>query len=200
MIGGRRVDHVLDDLAFLEYRLADVRVSPEVTLDEPDIIWIQDGPKWLTYDGRRVTFTGTGRPGRSRRSSSPCSRSSWRVGLHPSHGAAVNYRGRTFLFLGGEGNHGKTMCLIEAGVRGARQVSSETTVIDEDGAPSMGSKEVFLRKRTEGTERSDKAAPNKGVVRFWGELPSWELYTEPGTSISSSSRCSTATSTRRSTR
>ena len=71
---------------------------------------------------------------------------------------------------------GKTMCLIEAGVRGARQVSSETTVIDEDGRAVMGSKDVFLRKRTEGTERSDKAAPNKGVVRFWGELPSWELY------------------------
>ena len=35
---------------------------------------------------------------------------------------------------------------------------------------------MFLRTRSEGTERSDKAAPNKGVVRFWGELPSWELY------------------------
>ncbi len=98
------------------------------------------------------------------------------VGLHPSHGVAVNYRGRTFPFLGGEGNRGKTMCLIEAGVRGARQVSSETTVIDEDGRAVMGSRDVFLRKRSEGTERSDKAAPNKGVVRFWGELPSWELY------------------------
>ena len=40
------------------------------------------------------------------------------VGLHPSHSAAVNYRGKTFLFLGGESNHGKSMGLIEAGVRG----------------------------------------------------------------------------------
>ena len=39
------------------------------------------------------------------------------VGLHPSHSAAVNYKGRTLLFLGGESNHGKSMGLIEAGVR-----------------------------------------------------------------------------------
>lgn len=40
----------------------------------------------------------------------------------------------------------------------------------------MGSVDTFLRKRTEGTERSDKAAPNKGVEKFWGEMPAWEMY------------------------
>jgi hypothetical protein len=68
------------------------------------------------------------------------------------------------------------MGLIEAGVRGALQVASETTVIDEDGRAVMGSVDTFLRKRTEGTERSDKAAPNKGVEKFWGEMPSWGMY------------------------
>jgi len=29
-------EHVLDDLSFLNYRLADVRISPEVTLAEPE--------------------------------------------------------------------------------------------------------------------------------------------------------------------
>jgi len=98
------------------------------------------------------------------------------VGLHPSHSAAVHYRGRTLLFLGGESNHGKSMGLIEAGRRGALQVASETTVIDEDGRAVMGSVDTFLRKRTEGTERSDKAAPNKGVEKFWGDMPTWGMY------------------------
>ena len=177
VIGGAPRDHVLDDLAFLEYRLADVRVSAEATLDEPDIVWVQDGPKAVTHVGRRVTFTGDWAAGPLQKVIvAVLALKLEDVGLHASHGVAVNYRGRTFPFLGGEGNRGKTMCLIEAGVRGARQVSSETTVIDEDGRAVMGSKDVFLRTRSEGTERSDKAAPNKGVVRFWGELPSWELY------------------------
>jgi len=80
------------------------------------------------------------------------------------------------LFLGGESNHGKSMGLIEAGVRGALQVASETTVISEDGRAVMGSVDAFLRKRTEGTERSDKAAPNRGVEKFWGEMPSWGFF------------------------
>ena len=40
----------------------------------------------------------------------------------------------------------------------------------------MGSVDAFLVKRTEGTERSDKAAPNRGVEKFWGEMPSWSFY------------------------
>ena len=101
------------------------------------------------------------------------------VGLHPFHAAAVRYRGTTIVFLGGESNHGKSMGLIEAGRRGGLQVASETSVIDEDGVVVRGSEQVFLLKRTEGTERADKAAPNKGVEKFWGEMPTWDLYPEP---------------------
>ena len=68
------------------------------------------------------------------------------------------------------------MGLIEAGVRGALQVASETTIIADDGRAVAGSVDTFLVKRTEGTERSDKAAPNKGVEKFWGEMPSWGMY------------------------
>jgi hypothetical protein len=175
--GGGPREHVLDDLDFLNYRLADVRISPQVTLSEPDIVWQQDGQKDVTYDGRAVTFSGPWPAG-------PLQKVIVAVlalrmedaGLHPSHSAAVHYRGRTLLFLGGESNHGKSMGLIEAGRRGALQVASETTVIDEDGRAVMGSVDTFLRKRTEGTERSDKAAPNKGVEKFWGEMPTWGMY------------------------
>ncbi len=47
--GGEPREHVLDDLNFLNYRLADVRISPAVTLAEPDIVWRQDGEKGLAF-------------------------------------------------------------------------------------------------------------------------------------------------------
>lgn len=175
--GGEPREHVLDDLNFLNYRLADVRISPEVTLADPDIVWRQDGPKDVSYDGRTVTFTGSWPAGPLQKVIvAVLALRMEAVGLHPSHSAAVHYRGKTLLFLGGESNHGKSMGLIEAGRRGALQVASETTVISEDGRAVMGSVDVFLRKRTEGTERSDKAAPNKGVEKFWGEMPSWGMH------------------------
>jgi len=176
--GGTPRDHVLDDLTFLNYRLADVRISPEITLAAPDIVWHQDGEKAVRYDGRTVTFTGPWPAGPLQKVIvSVLALRMEDVGLHPSHSAAVQYRGKTFLFLGGESNHGKSMGLIEAGVRGGLQVASETTVISEDGRAVMGSVEPFLVKRTEGTERSDKAAPNKGVEKFWGPvMPTWGMY------------------------
>jgi hypothetical protein len=175
--GGQPRPHVLDDLTFLNYRLADVRISPEVTLDAPDIVWNRDGAKDVAYDGRIVRFTGDWPAGPIQKVIvAVLALRMEAVGLHPSHSAAVNYRGRTFLFLGGESNHGKSMGLIEAGLRGGLQVASETTVIDEAGRAVMGSVAPFLVKRTEGTERSDKAAPNKGVEKFWGEMPTWGMY------------------------
>jgi hypothetical protein len=178
--GAQPREHVLDDLAFLDYRLADVRISPEVTLAAPDIVWHQEGEKAVRYDGRTVTFTGSWPAGPLQKTIvAVLALRMEAVGLHPSHSAAVQYRGKTFLFLGGESNHGKSMGLIEAGVRGALQVASETTVISEDGRAVMGSVAPFLVRRTEGTERSDKAAPNRGVEKFWGEMPTWQLYQGP---------------------
>ena len=182
--GGGPRDHVLDDLTFLDYRLADVRISPEVTLDAPDIVWRQDGEKAIRYDGRTVTFTGPWPAGPLQKVIvAVLALRMEAVGLHPSHSAAVHYRDRTFLFLGGESNHGKSMGLIEAGARGGLQVASETTVISEDGRAVMGSVEPFLVKRTEGTERSDKAAPNRGVEKFWGAMPTWGMYEGTGPDI-----------------
>ena len=62
----------------------------------------------------------------------------------------------------------------------------------------MGSKSVFLKKRTEGTERADKAAPERGVEKFFGDMPTWEQFDDAGAGRRRR-WCppSTATSTRR---
>jgi hypothetical protein len=180
VVGGEPREHVLDDMAFMNYRLADVRVSNDVTLSEPDILWRVDGAKDVHWDGRRMTFTGAWPAGPIQKVIvAVLALRMETIGLHPFHASAVRYRDRTVLFLGGESNHGKSMGQIEACRRGALLVSTETTVIDEDGRAVLGSKAPFLKKRTEGTERADKAAPEAGAAKFFGSMPTWELYTEP---------------------
>jgi hypothetical protein len=180
VLGGEPREHVLDDMSFMNYRLADVQIAPSVTVSEPDIVWRVDGPKDVTYDGRQMTFTGAWPAGPIQKSIvALLALRLEAVGLHPFHASAVRYRDRTILFLGGESNHGKSMGQIEACRRGALLVSTETTVIDADGRAVMGSKSPFLKKRTEGTERADKAAPEAGAAKFFGTMPTWELYTEP---------------------
>jgi len=178
--GSTPLEHVLDDMNFLNYRLADVRISPDITLPEPDITWDQDGAKAISYDGRAMRFQGPWPAGPIQKVIvTMLALRMEHVGHHPFHASAVRYRDRTILFLGGESNHGKSMGQIEACRRGALLVSTETTVIDEAGTVVAGSKEPFLKKRTVGTERSDKAAPERGVQKFWDVMPTWELFTEP---------------------
>jgi hypothetical protein len=178
--GAEPREHVLDGMDFLNYRLADVRISPQVTLGEPDIVWRQDGAKDISYDGRRMTLHGPWPAGPIQKIVvAMLALRMDEAGLHPFHASAVRYRDRTVLFLGGESNHGKTMGQIEACRRGALLVSTETTVIDEAGRAVLGSKQPFLKRRTEGTERADKAAPEAGVRRFFGALPDWEIWLEP---------------------
>jgi hypothetical protein len=151
-----------------------------VTLAEPDIVWLQERPKSIAYDGRRMVFEGAWPAGPIQKVIvALLALRMEAVGLHPFHASAVRYRSQTVMFLGGESNHGKSMGQIEACRRGALLVSTETTVVDEAGRAVMGSKSAFLKKRTEGTERADKAAPERGVEKFFGAMPTWELYTEP---------------------
>ena len=180
VLGDQPRDHVLDDMSFLNYRLADVRVADDVMLEAADLVWRQDGEKAVGYDGRRMVFTGDWPAGPIQKAI--VSLLALRLeagGLHPFHASAVRYRDRTILFLGGESNHGKTMGQLEACRRGARLVSTETTVIDEAGRAVMGSKHPFVKRRTEGTERADKAAPEAGVALFFGDMPTWELEPLP---------------------
>jgi hypothetical protein len=177
--GDEPVEHVLDDMSFLNYRLADVQLA-ESTLSDADVVWWQEGPKGIEYDGRRMIFTGPWSAGPIQKVVvALLALRMESAGLHPFHAAAVRYRDRTVLFLGGESNHGKSMGQIEACRRGALLVSTETTVIDEAGRAVLGSKSAFLKKRTEGTERADKAAPEAAVDKFFGAMPSWEVWTEP---------------------
>ncbi len=175
VLGGEPRDHVLEDMNFLNYRLADVRLSPEVTLSRPDIVWQRHGDKSIGYDGQAITFTGPWPAGPLQKVVvAMLALRMEAAGLHPFHASAVRYRDRTIMFLGGESNHGKSMGQIEACRRGGLLVSTETTVVDEDGTAVMGSKDVFIKKRAEGTERADKAAPTRGVEKFFGEMPTWE--------------------------
>ena len=180
--GSEPIEHVLDDMSFLNYRLADVRISTETSRPEPDIVWRQDAARSISYDGRVMTFGGPWPAGPIQKVVvAMLALRMESVGLHPFHASAVRYRDRTILFLGGESNHGKSMGQIEACRRGALLVSTETTVIDDAGRVVVGSKQPFLKRRTEGTERVDKAAPDVGVQKFFGSLPGWQTYTEPST-------------------
>ena len=181
VVGTDLPEHVLEDMNFLNYRLAAVKLEPEVTLEGPDIVWNRDDPyKSVSWDGSRMHFDGDWAPG-------PLQKAIVTVlalrmearGLHPFHSSAVRYQDKTVLFLGGESNHGKSMGQIEACRRGGKLVSTETTVIDDHGTVVMGSKTVFIKSRAKGTERADKAAPTRGVEKFFGEMPTWEDYDEP---------------------
>jgi hypothetical protein len=178
--GGEPLEHVLDDLNFLNYRLADVRISPQVSLRRADIAWYRDREKSIAYDGQTMTFEGPWPAGPIQKVIVAMLALRLEAeGLHPFHASAVRYRGKTVMFLGGESNHGKSMGQIEACRRGALLVSTETTVVNDAGMAVKGSKEPFIKKRTEGTERADKAAPEAGVAKFFGGMPTWELYTDP---------------------
>jgi hypothetical protein len=180
VFGPTPVDHVLEDMNFLNYRLAAVNIEPEVTLPDPDIVWNQDETKGISYDGKTMTFTGDWAAGPLQKVVVTMLALKMEAeGLHPFHAASVRYQDKTILFLGGESNHGKSMGQIEACRRGGLLVSTETTVINEEGLAVMGSKDVFLKKRAKGTERADKAAPNKGVEKFFGAMPTWDDYDEP---------------------
>ena len=184
--GARPIEHVLDDMSFLNYRLADVRISPETSHPEPDIVWRQDAARSISYDGRVMTFGGPWPAGPIQKVVvAMLALRMESVGLHPFHASAVRYRDRTILFLGGESNHGKSMGQIEACRRGALLVSTETTVIDDAGRVVVGSKQPFLKRRTEGTERVDKAAPDVGCLRcqfVYRLYENWEIerFFHPG--------------------
>jgi hypothetical protein len=178
--GAHLPEHALDDMGFLNYRLADVRIEPVVTVDRPDIVWDQGGEQSIRYDGRTMMLTGNWASGPLQKVA--VSMLALRLedkGLHPFHASAVRYREKTLMFLGGESNHGKSMCQIEACRRGGSLVATETTILDEDGRAIMGSQDVFIKKRVEGTERADKEAPMRGVEKFFGQMPSWDRYDVP---------------------
>jgi hypothetical protein len=180
VLGGPARASIVEDMDFLNYRLAAVTMEDAVTLGQPDVIWDVEADTDISYDGHAMKLAGEWSAGAIQKVLvTMLALRMEAVGLHPSHSSAVRYRDRSILFLGGESNHGKSMGQIEACRRGGLLISTETTVIDEDINAVMGSKSVFLReKRAKGTERADKAAPTQGVNKFWGDMPTWEEYDE----------------------
>ncbi len=93
--------------------------------------------------------------------------------LFLSHGAVAWYRGLGVMFMPGEANHGKTMCLIESARRGGKIISCEGSVLDRDGHILQGTSDVFINERLEGTERSDKPS-QEGWKIFFDSLPEFK--------------------------
>ena len=182
VVGERVSEHVLESMEFLNYRLAEVKVDATVALDAPDLVWTLDSSELsVHWDGRTMGFEGAWAVGPIQKAIiSLLTLKLEDHGLHPFHSAAVRYRGKTVLLLGGESNHGKSMSQIEACRRGGQLISTETTVMDEKGVAVLGSKTVFIKNREKGTERADKAAPERGAQIFFGDtMPTWTEYRDP---------------------
>jgi hypothetical protein len=168
-----RRQSVLGDVTFLNYRLAEVEIAADSLCSVPHIVWYEDEPtKDILWQGETLTLRGLWLVGELQQILvSMLALRMEAEGLHPFHASGIRYRDRTIMFLGGESNHGKTMSQIEGCRRGARVVSTETLVTDDRGWAVMGSREVFLRKRSEGTERSDLPDQDEGVAKFFDRIP-----------------------------
>jgi hypothetical protein len=170
---------LVGDTTFLNYRLAGVEVQTTVTKNVPDIIWFKDEKTKSVYlAGEQVILTGDWYEGEIQKVLvSLMAKRMLEEDLFLFHASAVRYRNKSILFLGGESNSGKTMCQIEACRRGGSIISTETLVTEKDGSVVMGSKNVFLRLRTKGTERVDKPNQDEGVAKFFAQTPEFEAFT-----------------------
>jgi hypothetical protein len=181
VVGGAERAHVVDEITFLSYRLADVRVRRELSKTRPDVIWnVDHEPKAIRYRDEQLVLDGAWAQGELNKVLvTMLALQMEKAGLHPFHSSAVRYRDRTILFLGGESNHGKSMSQIEGCRRGGLLVSTETTVTDDAGRVVAGSQSVYLRMRAKGTERSDIPDQDEGVAKFFDDTPVFVSYTEP---------------------
>ncbi len=174
------VTQLLEETNFLNYRLAGVEVFQEAGKPNPDMVWDQTKTqKKIRYGNNVVTLEGEWFEGEIQKVIvSLMSKHMLAEDLYLFHASAVHYRGKSIMFMGGEGNSGKTMSQIEACKRGGQIISTETIVTDPQGKVVMGSKNVFLRVRAKGTERIDKPNQDEGVVKFFNKAPEFEHYNE----------------------
>ena len=178
VISKEAIESVLSDMSFLNYRLGGVERFTETTIAHPDFIWFKDDAvKSIEYAGSRLVLRGGWFEGEIQRILVSFLGSRIFADDHfIFHASAVNYKGKTVMFMGGESNSGKTMSQIEACKRGATIVSTETLVLDADGTVINGSKNVFLKVRTKGTERIDKPNQDEGVNKFFTKQPDFNLF------------------------
>lgn len=182
VVGGPARSAVAEDMSFLNYRLGSVQVSHEISKAEPDILWYyDDAVKSIRYENDQLILNGFWEEGELNKIMvSMLANEMDKVGLHPFHSSSVVYKGHGILLVGGENNHGKSMTQLEGCRRGAEIFSTETTVMDHDtGIALYGSKNIYVRKRAKGTERSDLADQDEGVRMFFGKEPEMPMCYEP---------------------
>jgi hypothetical protein len=174
-------EHILEEMAFLNYRLASVQSRKEIRKSKPDMIWNREKkPKGIRYKNEQLFISGEWEQGELNKIIvTMLAFQMDKVGLHPFHSSAVRYRDKSILFLGGENNHGKSMSQIEGCRRGGRIISTETTVADDQGVVVMGSKSVYLRTRSKGTERADLPSVDQGVAKFFDKEPEFINFEDP---------------------
>ena len=172
---------LVEDDTFLNYRLADVKVSKEITKGRADIVWnVDEAKKDIRYQDGVLTLDGKWEEGELNKIMvSMLANEMDKCGLHPFHSSCVVYKGKTILLVGGENNHGKSMSQLEGCRRGGYIFSTETTVTDEDGMALYGSQNVYIRKRAKGTERSDLPNQDEGVLKFWDKEPEMKYANGP---------------------
>jgi hypothetical protein len=181
VVGAGREEHVLEEMSFLNYRLASVQSRKQILKAEPDIVWDREkAVKDIRYQGQQLFVDGAWEQGEMNKIIvTMLAFQMDRAGLHPFHSSAVRYKDKTILFLGGESNHGKSMSQIEGCRRGGKVISTETTVTDDDGIVVTGSKSVYLRMRAKGTERADIPKQDEGVAKFFDREPEFINFEEP---------------------
>jgi hypothetical protein len=180
VFSSEKIENILQDMNFLNYRLAGVERAVGTDLERPDVIWYKDeAKKSVDFIDGQVILKGEWFEGEIQRMFvSFIAMKLIEKDRYLFHASAINYKGKTIMFMGGEGNSGKTMSQVEGCKRGAKIVSTETLVLDYEGNVIMGSKNVFLRQRAKGTERIDKPNQDEGIKKFFDKQPNFELYEE----------------------
>ena len=172
------MEHVLEDMHFINYRLASVSVRSEVSKDRADVIWDRGaGEKAIRYQNGQLLMNGDWEQGELNKVMVAMLGSRMDMaGIHPFHSSSVRFKDRTILFLGGENNHGKSMSQIEGCRRGGLLISTETTVTDDNGIVIAGSKNVYVGPRAKGTERADLPSQDEGVRKFFDKEPEYKPF------------------------
>lgn len=175
-----RTQFVEDD-TFLSYRLAAVKIEKKATKAKADIVWNPDvAVKNIRYKDDVLTVDGAWEEGELNKIMvTMLANEMDKLGLHPFHSSAVQYKGKLILIVGGENNHGKSMSQLEGCRRGGKIFSTETTVTDAAGLALYGSTNVWMGKRAKGTERSDLPATDEGVLKFWDKEPTMNFVGGP---------------------
>jgi len=175
--GGPERDRLVEDDTFLNYRLGAVKVEKTITKEKPDILWHYDEKeKSIEYADGQLVLKGFWEEGELNKIMvTMLANEMDKCGLHPFHSSSVVYKGKFILLVGGENNHGKSMSQLEGCRRGALIFSTETTVTDDSGLALFGSKNLYIRKRAKGTERSDLPDQDEGVLKFFDKEPEMKM-------------------------